>query len=117
MIFTVFYYYYTSNAGKGAVWGKIGIGGAVVAAVIAYAKWENPANLEFRFGLLMTVFLFAMVGAPLLDLGDIIRNKSVGQMPFAMILLGSIVSVMWLVYSIILNNTIMVVSIATVRVR
>lgn len=115
LIYSIFYYYYTSNAGKGAIWGKMGIGGAITAAVIAYAKWEKPENLELRFGLLMTVFMFGMVGAPLLDLGDIIRNKSVGQMPFAMILLGSIVSVMWLLYSIILNNTIMVVSINSIH--
>lgn len=110
VIFSVFYYFYTSNAAKGAVWGKIGMGGAVTAAVIAYARYENPANLEFRFGILMTVFLFGMVGAPLLDLGTIIRNKSVGQMPFAMTLIGSIVGVLWLLYSIILNNSIMIVS-------
>lgn len=109
VIFTVFYYFYASHSAKGAVWGKIGIGGAITAAVIAYARYEHPANLEFRFGLLMTVFLFAMVGAPLLDLGTIIKNKSVGQMPFAMILIGTIVGFLWLLYSIVLNNTIMIV--------
>lgn len=110
-IYSAFFVYYTSKEGKAAVRNKIGIGAGVAAAAIAYAKYEDPANLEFRFGLLMTVFLFAMVGAPLLDLGTIIKNKSVGQMPFAMTLIGGVVGVLWLLYSIILNNTIMIVRI------
>lgn len=111
LIYSVVYVYYTSKAGKEAVRNKIAIGAAITAVSIAYAKYEDPTKIEFRFGLLMTVFMFAMVGAPLLDLGTIIKNKSVGQMPFAMTLIGGIVGVMWLLYSIILNNTIMIVRI------
>lgn len=106
----MFYYYYTSNANKTKVWAKIGLGGAIGAAAIAYAKYEAPELLEFRFGMLCTVLLFAMVGAPMLDLGDIIRNKSVGQMPFPMILSGTVVSFLWLLYGVILNNSVVVVS-------
>lgn len=109
-LFSIWYVYYTSKESKAAVWNKIYIGAGITAAVIAYARYEDPKNIEFRFGLLITVFMFAMVGAPLLDLGTIIRNKSVGQMPFAMTLIGSVVGVLWLLYSIILNNTIMIVS-------
>lgn len=110
LLYSIWYVLYTSKQGKGTVWGKISIAGAITAASIAYAKYEDPAKLELRFGLLMTVFLFAMVGAPLLDLGTIIRNKSVGQMPFAMTLIGGVVGFFWLLYSIILNNTLMIVS-------
>lgn len=109
-LYSCFYVFYTSKQGKQAVWNKLSIGAAITAASIAYAKYEDPAHLEFRFGILMTVFLFAMVAAPLLDLGDIIRNKSVGQMPFAMTLIGGVVGALWLLYSIILNNSLMIVS-------
>ena len=109
-LYSLFYVFYTSKAGKPATWKKIYIGAAITAACIAYAKYEDPANLEFRFGLIITVIMFAMVGAPLLDLGTIIRNKSVGQMPFAMTLIGGIVGFLWLLYAIILNNSLMIVS-------
>lgn len=109
LLYSIFYVYYTSKAGKEAVRNKIAIGAAITAVSIAYAKYEDPTKIEFRFGLLMTAFMFAMVGAPLLDLGTIIKNKSVGQMPFAMTLIGGVVGVMWLLYSIILNNKIMIV--------
>lgn len=112
-LYSLFYIYYTSKEGKAAVWRKISIGCAIAAAAIAYAKYEKPENIEVRFGILMTVFMFAMVGAPLLDLGTIIKNKSVGQMPFAMTLIGGVVGFMWLLYSIILNNKIMIVSSTT----
>lgn len=111
LLYSIFYVYYTSKAGKEAVRNKIAIGAAITAVSIAYAKYEDPTKIEFRFGLLMTAFMFAMVGAPLLDLGTIIKNKSVGQMPFAMTLIGGVVGVMWLLYSIILNNKIMIVRI------
>lgn len=109
-LFSAFYVFYTSKEGKALAWNKISIGAAVVAVTIAYAKFEDPANIEFRFGILLTVLMFGMVGAPLLDLGEIIRNKSVGQMPFAMTLMGGIVGALWLLYSIVLNNKIMIVS-------
>lgn len=111
IIYMTFYYYYTTNENKNKVWGKMGIGGAIAALCIAYCKYEDPNLVEFRFGIINTIFIFALVGAPMLDLGTIIRNKSVGNMPFAMILSGTVISFLWLLYGIILNNSIIVVGV------
>ncbi|XP_038215336.1 sugar transporter SWEET1-like [Zerene cesonia] len=49
-----------------------------------------------------------IISAPLLDLKTIIKNKSTEGMPFPIIFSGSIVTFMWLLYGIILNNSILV---------
>lgn len=105
------FYLYTPNNNKTAVWGQIGIGGALSAAVLAYSSFENPKLLEFRLGMLLTVCLFGLVASPYLSLGEIIKKKSTEGLPFPIILSGTIVSFLWLVYGIILNNGVMVVSI------
>lgn len=104
------FYFYTPNNNKTAVWGQLGIGGALSAAVLAYSNYEDPKLLEFRLGMLLTVCLFGLVASPYLSLGEIIKKKSTEGLPFPIILSGTIVSFLWLVYGIILNNGVMVVS-------
>lgn len=111
IIYTCFFYIYTPNNTKTAVWGQIGIGGALSVAVLAYSQYEDPKLLEFRLGMLLTFCLFGLVASPYLSLGEIIRNKSTGELPFPIIFSGTIVSALWLLYGIILNNGVMVVSI------
>lgn len=105
------FYFYTPNKNKTAVWGQIGISGALSAAVLAYSQYEDPKLLEFRLGMLLTVCLFGLIASPYLSLGEIIRTKSTVGLPFPMIFSGTIVSALWLLYGIILNNGVMVVSI------
>lgn len=35
---------------------------------LAYAKFENPEYIEFRYGLLTTVLLLMLIGTPLMNL-------------------------------------------------
>lgn len=68
IIYMTIYYHYTPGKNKNTVWGQIGVCGAFSAAVIGYAQYEQPDLIEFRFGMIMTVFLFALVSSPFLSL-------------------------------------------------
>jgi hypothetical protein len=38
---------------------------AFVAGLIAYAFWENPVLVEFRYGVIITALLMLLIGSPL----------------------------------------------------
>lgn len=64
-----FFYVYTNNVkDKTVVWAQLGYAGAFIAAVLAYTYVENPKDLPFRYGLLLTAVLFYFIGSPLLGL-------------------------------------------------
>lgn len=44
----------------------------------------------------------------MVELGEVIRNKSTAGLPFPIIFMGFVVSVVWLVYGVILNSVFMV---------
>lgn len=44
------------------------------AAILAYAEIEKKEHLEFRYGIIVTVLMFALIGAPLLHLVSIERE-------------------------------------------
>lgn len=68
IIYVTVYYWYTPGNHKTTVWAQIGLSGAFSAAIIGYAQYEDPDLIEFRFGMIMTVFLFALVSSPFLSL-------------------------------------------------
>ena len=68
IVYMLVYYHYTPNGNKTTVWAQIGLSGAISAAVIGYAQYEHPDLIEFRFGIIMTVLLFALVSSPFLSL-------------------------------------------------
>lgn len=41
---------------------------AITVGFLSYAWFEDPDKLEFRWGLLITVVLFLLIGAPLFNL-------------------------------------------------
>lgn len=64
-----YFYIYTNNVkDKTLVWAQMGYAGAFLAAIFAYTVVENPENLPFRFGMILTAVLFYFVGSPLLGL-------------------------------------------------
>lgn len=63
--YLLFYYSYTKV--KSEVIKSISIGVAVAAVFLAYARMENPDNVEYRFGLIVTVLMLALLGSPLLE--------------------------------------------------
>ncbi|CAG9095559.1 unnamed protein product [Plutella xylostella] len=107
MLYLMLYFHYSQE--KVRVWAQMGCGGAVSAAMIGYAQMEDPKLVEYRFGLIITAFMFYLIASPLFNLGNIIKNKSTEGMPFPIILSGTVVTFMWLLYGVILNNTFIVV--------
>lgn len=68
IVYMTIFYYYAPGKDKNTVWGQLGLSGAFAAAIIAYAQYEDPKLIEFRFGMIMTGFLFALVSSPFLSL-------------------------------------------------
>lgn len=69
IVYICVYFCYTNNVkDKTLAWVQMGYGGAVTAAIFAYTYMENPKDLPFRFGILLTAILFYFVGSPLLSL-------------------------------------------------
>lgn len=68
ILYMTVYYFYTPGKNKTTVWAQIGLGGAFSAVIIGYAEYEDPSLIEFRFGMIMTAFLFALVSSPFLSL-------------------------------------------------
>ncbi|XP_015114981.1 sugar transporter SWEET1 [Diachasma alloeum] len=81
----------------------------IVGIFLAYAQIENPVTLEFRWGILTTLLLFMLIAAPLANLGEVIRTKSTEILPFPLIAMGTLVSSLWLLYGIIIDNSFIVV--------
>ncbi|KAL4706306.1 hypothetical protein ACJJTC_004915 [Scirpophaga incertulas] len=98
IIYLLIFFNYTSEKMK--VWAQLGIAGAVSGILIAYANAEDPKLVENRFGLIITAFMFYLIASPLFDLKEIIKNKSTEGMPFPIILSGTVVTFMWLLYGI-----------------
>ncbi|XP_031632150.1 sugar transporter SWEET1-like [Contarinia nasturtii] len=100
--YVCYYFYYTNNVkDKTLAWIQIGYASAFVAAVFLYTYIENPKDLPFRYGLILTGVLFYFVGSPMLHLGEIIRNKSTAGMPFPIILSGTLISFLWFLYGVV----------------
>ncbi|KAI8435370.1 hypothetical protein MSG28_003689 [Choristoneura fumiferana] len=106
IVYLMIYFNYTTEKVK--AWAQLGICGAFSAAVIGYVQMEDPKLVEARFGTILTAFMFYLIASPLFGLKEIIANKSTEGLPFPMILSGSVVTFMWLLYGIILKNNFIV---------
>lgn len=101
-VYITVYYYYSTNTRD--VLNLIGKTTIVVTAFLVYAQIENPANVEHRFGLIVTVLLLLLIAAPLAHLKDIIKTKNTDILPFPLIFMGTLVSFLWLLYGFIIDN-------------
>ncbi|XP_059061757.1 sugar transporter SWEET1 [Achroia grisella] len=107
IIYVLVYFTYTQEKVK--TWAQMGITGAISAALLGYAEMEDPKLVEHRLGIIITAFMFLLIASPLFGLNEIIKNKSTEGLPFPMILSGSVVTFMWLLYGIILRNQFLVI--------
>uniref|UniRef100_A0A182TX56 Sugar transporter SWEET1 n=1 Tax=Anopheles melas TaxID=34690 RepID=A0A182TX56_9DIPT len=96
LLYVCAFYLYTEGPAKTAVWGQIGLAGALTAGVLSYVQYEDPQLVEFRFGLILTGLLWTL-------------KKSTEGLPFPIIFLGAVVSFAWLLYGIILRSNFLVV--------
>ncbi|KAF7994351.1 hypothetical protein HCN44_003823 [Aphidius gifuensis] len=106
IFYVIFFFLYTPN--KRELVKTFATVMAITIGFLTYAWLEDPDKLEFRWGLLITVVLFLLIGAPLFNLKEIIRTKNTDILPFPMILMGTIVASQWLLYGIILENHFMI---------
>lgn len=111
VVFMLIFYWYASAPFKSKIWSKIGVAVTFTMGCLAYANFEDPAKIEFRFGMLITVMLIVLVGMPLLSLGKIIETKSTEGLPFPLILSGTIVAGAWTAYGISIRNEVVAVCI------
>lgn len=111
-LYAAFFAFYTPSKDRGSFWRASLWTTLFTFGVLLYAKFENPAVVEDRFGMILTVLMLCLIGQPLIGLPEIIRRKSTEGLPFPMILSGTIVGLSWLLYGVILNNVFVVVSAA-----
>ncbi|CRL04461.1 CLUMA_CG017544, isoform A [Clunio marinus] len=108
LFYLLAFYYYTPIKEKFSVWSKIGGAFIFSTGIILYTMYEDPTLVEMRFGMILTGLLYLVMAAPMADLKHVIRDKSTESLPFPIILMGFIVSFVWLIYGIILNSLFMV---------
>ncbi|XP_055905068.1 sugar transporter SWEET1-like [Eupeodes corollae] len=104
VIYMSFFYAYTSKEARPKIWKQMGIGAAFAFTCVTYATFEDPEKIEARFGMLITAMFVVLIGAPLLKMGEIIKKKSAENLPFPMILTGTLMGVLWLTYAISIKN-------------
>ncbi|KAJ8920186.1 hypothetical protein NQ315_011847 [Exocentrus adspersus] len=107
VLYTIFYYWYARDK-YGDVLKPFAIGALILAVVLGYAQVEDPEVLPYRYGLLVTVLMLALLASPLLNVKEIIAKKDASSIPFALTFMGTIVTFLWLVYGIILMNEFMI---------
>ncbi|CAH1156200.1 unnamed protein product [Phaedon cochleariae] len=108
IIYTVFYYLYSPEKYKDVL-KPLGIGATLIAIFLGYAEWEEPSNLEYRYGLIVTILMLLLLGSPLLDVKEIIQKQDASAIPFPLTFMGTIVTFLWLLYGVILLNDFMII--------
>lgn len=101
-LYMAVYYYFSPNTKDTLA--LIGKATAFVMVFLAYAQVEDPEKIEFRFGLIVTSLLLLLIASPLVHLAEVIKTKSTDILPFPIILMGTIVTSLWLLYGLIINN-------------
>ncbi|XP_032683001.1 sugar transporter SWEET1 isoform X2 [Odontomachus brunneus] len=100
--YMIVYYYFAPN--KRNILNLIGKATLFVIFFLVYAQIEHPSNVEFRFGIAVTVLLLFLIASPLVHLGEIIKTKNTDILPFPLIFMGTLVSFSWLLYGFIIDN-------------
>lgn len=73
ILYTCVFFSYTNNVkDRTLAWTQMGYVGGATAAIFAYTYMENPKDLPFRLGIILTVILFYFVGSPLLSLVNVL---------------------------------------------
>uniref|UniRef100_V5GUB9 Sugar transporter SWEET1 n=2 Tax=Anoplophora glabripennis TaxID=217634 RepID=V5GUB9_ANOGL len=103
----MFYYVYSPDKVRDVL-KPLGIGATIVAVFLGYAQIEDPENLEFRYGLIVTVMMLLLLGSPLLQVRGILEKKDASSIPFSLTFMGTLVTFLWLLYGIILMNGFMI---------
>lgn len=65
-VYLVIYYAYSVNK-NAEVHKPISGGIGLVAVLFGYISWEDPAVIEYRYSLIITLLMLGLIGAPLLE--------------------------------------------------
>ncbi|KAI4460940.1 rag1-activating protein 1 [Holotrichia oblita] len=90
-------------------------GVGLIAALFTYMAWEDPTKVEYRYGLIVTILMLLLMGAPLMEVKEILQKKDASNIPFPIVFAGFFVSMLWLLYGIILMNEFMIVCLWKLR--
>lgn len=101
---SIFYKYHNEKSDLLMKIAKVLAGAAVMVGYAQVEQRINATRLEFYYGLIVTLLMFVLIGAPLFNLKEIIKTKNTEMLPFPMILSGTVVTFLWLLYGIILEN-------------
>lgn len=108
LCYSLIFYVYTSEKMK--MVSNIGRTLFFAFLVIGYAQVDSrisPDRVDLIYGSIVTILLFSLIGAPLLEVKTIIATKNAEKLPFPLILCGTFVTFLWLLYGIIINNIFM----------
>lgn len=108
LCYVAVFLYYCENTWED-VFKPASYGIVLVALLLGYAEWEMPEKIEYRYGLLVTILQLLLLASPLRDLANIIATKDASSIPFPIAFMAAIVTFLWFIYSIILNNIFMLV--------
>ncbi|EFA09565.2 sugar transporter SWEET1 [Tribolium castaneum] len=108
VIYCIVYYFYSNDKWK-QILKPLSISMAFVAVLWGYCEYESPSVVEFRYGLIVTILMLAVLGSPLLGVKEIIEKKDASEIPFVLTLMATLVTFSWLLYAIILKNEFMLV--------
>lgn len=79
LVYLLIYYAYSVNK-RAEVHKPISGGIGLVAVLFGYISWEDPAQIEYRYSLIITVLMLGLIGAPLLEVvgipNDILLKSS-----------------------------------------
>ncbi|XP_044753681.1 sugar transporter SWEET1-like [Coccinella septempunctata] len=108
MCYIAVFLYYCENSWE-EVYKPASFGILLVAIILGYAEWESSDKIEYRYGLLVTILQLLLLASPLRDLANIIATKDASSIPFPLAFMAAIVTFLWFIYAIILNNIFMLV--------
>ncbi|XP_014252877.1 sugar transporter SWEET1 isoform X1 [Cimex lectularius] len=80
-----------------------------IATAYAYKKSiEDKEILKLRFGMICCAVTLSFFAAPLANLAQVIKTKSSETLPFPVILMTMIVTLLWTSYGYLINDTFIV---------
>ncbi|CAH1979507.1 unnamed protein product [Acanthoscelides obtectus] len=97
-------YYHYSKDKYNEVLRPLGIAVAIVSVVIGYAHVESADKVEFRYGMVVTILMLMLLGAPLLDVRNIIEKKDASSIIFSLTVMAALVTFLWLLYGLVIKN-------------
>jgi len=81
-----------------------------ILGVFFYLHTSNDLELaKEHLGYICCTVTFVFFGAPLLNLSHVIKTKSAESLPFPLILMSALVSFLWMLYGLLLQNSFVVV--------